>query len=89
MEKYIFNMVGPRDLTMAKLVCKDWNIAIKSYIENLDPERTSDLMTGAFCEPVRFYLMLDLSHQVRDLTTRRYTSLWTTKSYNLTLPTSK
>ena len=25
-------------------------------------------MTGAFCEPVRFYLMLDLSHQVRDLT---------------------
>ena len=66
-EDQILERLGPRDLVAAKQASKGWATAVQRYIEQLDPERTSDLMTEAFLEPVQVYAIVKLPQTVRDL----------------------
>ena len=67
-ERYIFDMLGPRDLVWAKQVCRGWAVAVRRYIGHLNPQRTSDLMKEAFQEPVPIFAVITLPQPVIDLT---------------------
>ena len=82
-EKHILDMLGPRELVLAKQVCKDWAMVVRRYLGHMDATRTSDLMEMAFFEPVPIYAIVNLSQTVRDLTINKNKAVYVLGNDNI------
>ena len=67
-ERQILDSLGPRDLVNAKQVCRHWATSVRRYIQQLDADKTSDLMKRAFRERHSFYAVVTITQTFHDLT---------------------
>ena len=67
-ERKILDSLGPRDLVNAKQVCRHWATSVRRYIQQLDADKTSDLMKRAFRERHSFYAVVTITQTFHDLT---------------------